>query len=269
MAKLVIKDLWVSAQGNMILKGIDLEINEGDIVAFMGPNGSGKSTLSYTIMGHPQYKVEKGSIYLDDKDVLKMTVDERSRAGLFLCMQYPYEISGVTNRDFIKQALDKRPSTDGKIINYYKFAVKLDKAIEDLKMNPDLKDRYVNEDFSGGEKKKNEVLQMKMLEPKIAILDEIDSGLDVDAIKVVSDNILNLKDKNNMGLMIISHYHRLYEYIKPTKVVVLINGTIVKIGDSSLVDEIDKNGFEDIKKEAGIVEKVELLEKCAFKEAHK
>jgi len=265
MSKLIIKDLWVSAQGTMILKGINLEVSSNETVAFMGPNGSGKSTLSYTIMGHPQYKVEKGSITLDGEDLLKMTVDERSRKGLFLAMQSPYEISGVTNRDFIKQAMDKRPTSTGKIQSYYKFAVKLENSIKDLKMDPDLADRYVNEDFSGGEKKKNEILQMKMLEPKIAILDEIDSGLDVDAIKIVSDNINALKEKNGMGLLIISHYHRLYEYIKPTKVVVLINGQIVKEAGPELIDYIDEFGFETIKKEAGIVDEVTLLETCAFK----
>ncbi len=262
---LEIKDLWVSASGNMILKGINLTINDNETVALMGPNGSGKSTLSYAIMGHPQYKIEKGTITFNGVDISNMPVNERSLAGIFLAMQYPYSISGVTNRDFIKQVVDKRPTKDGKVQSIYKFAVKLDKAIDDLHMEKDLADRYVNEDFSGGEKKKNEILQMKMLEPKLSILDEIDSGLDVDAVKIVSDNINELKEKNAMSLMIISHYHRLYEYIKPDKVVVLINGSLVKTGDSSLIDFIDKYGFDPIKKEAGIEDEVELLEECAFK----
>jgi len=262
---LEIKDLWVSASGTMILKGINLTINDNEIVALMGPNGSGKTTLSYAIMGHPAYKIEKGSILFNNEDLLKMTVDERARKGVFLAMQSPYEISGVTNRDFIKQALDKKPSSDGKIVSVYKFAVKLDQAIDDLHMEKDLADRYVNEGFSGGEKKKNEILQMKMLEPRLAILDEIDSGLDVDAVKIVSDNINDLRKKNGMSILSISHYHRLYEYLKPDRTVVLINGMIVKTGGPELIDEIDKNGFEPIKKEAGIEDEVELLENCAFK----
>jgi len=266
MKKLVIKDLYVSVAGNMILNGINLELNEGETLALMGPNGSGKSTLAYTLMGHPLYKVEQGSIMYGDTDILKLTVDERSRLGLFLAMQSPYEISGVTNRDFIKQAMDKRNDNQNKLQSYYKFSKNLDQAIVDLKMDKDLADRYVNESFSGGEKKKNEILQMKMLKPSLSILDEIDSGLDVDAIKIVSDNILNLKKELNMGLIVISHYHRLYEYIKPDRVVVLINGKIVKEGDSNLLDYIDKNGFDSIKKEAGIEDTVTLLETCAFKE---
>lgn len=269
MTKLIIKDLHVSAAGVMILNGINLEINSDEVVALLGPNGSGKSTLSYAIMGHPAYKIESGSIFLDGEDVLKMSVDERSKAGLFLAMQSPYEISGVTNRDFIKQALDKRTTDKNKIVSVYKFAVKLDKAIEKLHMDKDLADRYVNEDFSGGEKKKNEILQMLMLEPKIAILDEIDSGLDVDAINIVSEAVNELKAKNHMGLFIISHYHRLFEHIVPNRVVVLINGKVVKEGDGGLLDYIDKNGYEEIKKEAGIVDEVTLLEDCAFKENKK
>ena len=265
---LEIKDLWVSASGTMILKGINLKVNDGETLAVMGPNGSGKSTLSYAIMGHPQYKVEKGEIIYNGVNLLKKTTDERSLLGIFLAMQQPYEISGVTNRDFIKQALDKRPTTDGKVQSVYKFAVKLEKAINDLHMEKDLADRYVNEDFSGGEKKKNEILQMKMLEPSLSILDEIDSGLDVDAVRVVSDNVNELKKKNNMSLLIISHYHRLYEYIKADKVVVIADGRIVKEGDSSLIDYIDQYGYDQIKKDAGIENEVEFLETCAFKEAH-
>ena len=265
MAKLVVKDLYASAQGVMILKGVNLEINEGEVVALMGPNGSGKSTLAYVIMGHPAYKIEKGSIEFDGKNLNDLSTDIRARLGLFLAMQSPFEINGVTNRDFIKQAMDKKETKGNKLISYYKFAVKLDEAIKDLEMDKDLADRYVNESFSGGEKKKNEILQMKMLEPRISILDEIDSGLDVDAVRIVSENINNLKNKNNMGLIVISHYHRLYEYIKPSRVVVLINGAIVKEGDNTLMDYIDKNGFDAIKKEAGIEDEITLLETCAFK----
>lgn len=265
MSELVIKDLWVSASGTMILKGINLTINSVDTIALMGPNGGGKSTLAYTIMGHPDYKVEKGFITFDGIDLLSLSVDERSRKGIFLAMQSPYEISGVTNRDFIKQACDKRVSEDSKRENVFKFALRLDKAISDLDMDKDLADRYVNVDFSGGEKKKNEILQLKMLEPKFAILDEIDSGLDVDAVKVVSKNVNEVKEKNGLGLILISHYHRLFEYIKPTHAVVLINGMLVKEGGFELVDYIDKYGYEPIKREAGIEDEVTLLEDCAFK----
>ena len=160
---------------------------------------------------------------------------------------------------------DEEKKEAGLLKGVHEAKVKLDEAIKDLEMDKDLADRYVNESFSGGEKKKNEILQMKMLEPKISILDEIDSGLDVDAVRIVSENINNLKEKNNMGLIVISHYHRLYEYIKPSKVVVLINGTIVKTGDSTLLDFIDKNGFDSIKREAGMEDEITLLETCAFK----
>lgn len=268
MAKLVIKDLWASAQGTMILKGIDLTVDSSETLALMGPNGCGKSTLAYVIMGHPLYRIEKGTIEFDGVDITSMPTDERSRLGLFLAMQSPYEINGVTNRDFIKQAMDKR-TTGNKVASYYKFAVKLEKAIEDLKMDKDLADRYVNEGFSGGEKKKNEILQMKMLEPKFAILDEIDSGLDVDAIRIVSENVNNLKEKNGMGLLVVSHYQRLYELIKPTRYIVMIEGKIVRDGGVELFNSIEKDGYDPIKRDLGIEDEVTLLETCAFKGAKK
>ena len=241
MNSLVIKDLHVSAGDKQILKGIDLEINEGEIHAIMGPNGNGKSTLLSTIMGHPAYKVTSGSIEFNGEDVLKMSVDERSRKGLFLAMQYPKEIAGVTNSDFLRAAINSRLD---KNISLFKFIKEMEGNISRLKMKEDLAHRFVNDGFSGGEKKRNEILQMMMLHPKIAMLDEIDSGLDVDAIKLVSDAILNLKEESNLGLLIVSHYERFFTMIKPSHSHVIVDGRIVVEGDDELVYKIDNDGYD-------------------------
>ena len=241
MNRLVIKDLHVSAGDKQILKGIDLEINEGEIHAIMGPNGNGKSTLLSTIMGHPAYKVTSGSIEFNGEDVLKMSVDERSRKGLFLAMQYPKEIAGVTNSDFLRAAINSRLD---KNISLFKFIKEMEGNINQLKMKEDLAHRFVNDGFSGGEKKRNEILQMMMLHPKIAMLDEIDSGLDVDAIKLVSDAILKLKEESNLGLLIVSHYERFFTMIKPTHSHVIVDGKIVVEGDDELVYKIDNDGYD-------------------------
>ena len=241
MNSLVIKDLHVSAGDKQILKGIDLEINEGEIHAIMGPNGNGKSTLLSTIMGHPAYKVTSGSIEFNGEDVLKMSVDERSRKGLFLAMQYPKEIAGVTNSDFLRAAINSRLD---KNISLFKFIKEMEGNISRLKMKEDLAHRFVNDGFSGGEKKRNEILQMMMLHPKIAMLDEIDSGLDVDAIKLVSDAILQLKEESNLGLLIVSHYERFFTMIKPTHSHVIVDGRIVVEGDDELVYKIDNDGYD-------------------------
>jgi len=241
MNRLVIKDLHVSAGDKQILKGIDLEINEGEIHAIMGPNGNGKSTLLSTIMGHPAYKVTSGSIEFNGEDVLKMSVDERSRKGLFLAMQYPKEIAGVTNSDFLRAAINSRLD---KNISLFKFIKEMEGNISQLKMKEDLAHRFVNDGFSGGEKKRNEILQMMMLHPKIAMLDEIDSGLDVDAIKLVSDAILKLKEESNLGLLIVSHYERFFTMIKPTHSHVIVDGKIVVEGDDELVYKIDNDGYD-------------------------
>lgn len=190
---LTIKDLHVAIDGKEILKGVNLEIKGGEIHAIMGPNGTGKSTLSSAIMGHPKYEVTSGSITLDGQNVLEMEVDERARAGLFLAMQYPSEINGVTNADFLRSALNSLG--EGNEISLMKFIRKMDKQMEFLEMDLDMAQRYLNEGFSGGEKKRNEILQLMMLEPKIAILDEIDSGLDIDALKVVSKGINEMRMK--------------------------------------------------------------------------
>ena len=252
MAKLQIIDLWVQVEGKTILKGVNLEMNTGEIHVIMGPNGTGKSTLASTIMGHYKYEVIKGQILLDGEDVLKMSVDERSRHGLFLAMQYPAEITGVTNADFIKSAMQARLSSD-EHISLFKFIKGLDQATKELKMREDLPHRYVNVGFSGGEKKRNEILQMKMLKPTFAILDEIDSGLDVDALRIVGENVYNMKS-SDFGALVITHYERLLDYIKPDFVHVMMNGMLVKSGGTELIEKIDHDGYDWLKMELGLVD---------------
>lgn len=241
MNTLKINDLHVSVGDKQILKGINLTVNEGEIHAIMGPNGNGKSTLLNAIMGHPNYTVTSGSILFNDEDVLKMSVDERSKKGLFLAMQYPKEISGVTNSDFLRAAINARLD---KNISLFKFIKEIETNISKLKMKEDLAHRFVNDGFSGGEKKRNEILQMMMLNPKIAMLDEIDSGLDVDAIKLVSDAILELKQKSNLGLIVVSHYERFFTLVQPTHAHVIVDGKIVVEGDNELVYKIDADGYD-------------------------
>lgn len=251
MSVLSIKDLHVAIGDKEILKGINLTINTGETHALMGPNGNGKSTLLGTIMGHPKYKVTQGTITLDGEDVLSMSVDERSRKGLFLGMQYPQEIPGVTNSDFLRSAMNARRE---KPLSLYQFIKAMDHATEDLEMDGNLAHRYLNEGFSGGEKKRNEILQMKLLEPKFALLDEIDSGLDVDALRIVADNINEMREtkKEDFGLVMVSHYERLYELVKPTHVHVLVDGNIVVEGGFELIERINNEGYEWVKKELGI-----------------
>lgn len=251
MSVLSIKDLHVAIGDKEILKGINLTINTGETHALMGPNGNGKSTLLGTIMGHPKYKVTQGTITLDGEDVLSMSVDERSRKGLFLGMQYPQEIPGVTNSDFLRSAMSVRRE---KPLSLYQFIKAMDHATEDLEMDGNLAHRYLNEGFSGGEKKRNEILQMKLLEPKFALLDEIDSGLDVDALRIVADNINEMREtkKEDFGLVMVSHYERLYELVKPTHVHVLVDGNIVVEGGFELIEKINNEGYEWVKKELGI-----------------
>ncbi len=251
MSVLSIKDLHVAIGDKEILKGINLTINTGETHALMGPNGNGKSTLLGTIMGHPKYKVTQGTITLDGEDVLSMSVDEKSRKGLFLGMQYPQEIPGVTNSDFLRSAMNARRE---KPLSLYQFIKAMDHATEDLEMDGNLAHRYLNEGFSGGEKKRNEILQMKLLEPKFALLDEIDSGLDVDALRIVADNINEMREtkKEDFGLVMVSHYERLYELVKPTHVHVLVDGNIVVEGGFELIEKINNEGYEWVKKELGI-----------------
>lgn len=250
MSTLVIQDLHVEIEGKEILKGVNLTINTSEIHAIMGPNGTGKSTLASAIMGHPKYEVTSGSITLDGEDVLAMEVDERARAGLFLAMQYPSEISGVTNADFMRSAMNARRE-EGNEISLMKFIRELDSKMETLDMDQDMAQRYLNEGFSGGEKKRNEILQMMMIKPTIAVLDEIDSGLDIDALKVVSDGINQMKGEG-FGCLIITHYQRLLNYITPDHVHVMMQGRVVKSGGSELAHKLEAEGYDWIKQELGI-----------------
>ena len=248
MAILTITDLHAEVDGKEILKGINLTIKEGETVALLGPNGHGKSTLLNVIMGHPKYKVTKGSIDLDDLDILSLTTDERAKAGLFLGMQLPSEVPGVINSDFLRAAVNAR---NEKPVSTYQFYKLLDGAVKEVNMPFDLATRSLNEGFSGGEKKRNEILQLILLQPKIAMLDEIDSGLDVDAIQTVADVIKKEQEKGR-GFLVISHYARLFDLINPTRAVVIINGRVVIDGDPSTIKRIDTTGYEFIKTELGI-----------------
>lgn len=246
---LTIKNLHVAIDGKEILKGVDLSVEEGQIHAIMGPNGNGKSTLLMAIMGHPIYEITEGTIELDGKNVLDMDVDERSQAGLFLGMQYPQAIDGVTNSDFMKAAINSRRDQP---IGLFEFVKKMEGVIKKLGMTSDLAHRFLNVGFSGGEKKRNEILQMLLLEPKFALLDEIDSGLDVDALRIVAD-VLNESFTNRQnGLVVVSHYDRFFKLLKPTHTHIMIDGRIVISSDGSLVNKVDKLGYEWIKDELGI-----------------
>lgn len=249
MSTLKIKNLHVEIEGKEILKGVDLTVNSTEIHALMGPNGNGKSTLLAAIMGHPKYTVTQGEITFDGQDVLKMAVNERSKIGLFLGMQYPMEVAGVTNSDFLKAALNSRRTSPIPLFNFIRT---LEKAVNSLQMKSDLAHRYVNEGFSGGEKKRNEILQMILLEPKIAMLDEIDSGLDVDAMKIVASAILDQTAKSQLGLIIVSHYERFYQLIQPTHVHVILDGKIVLSGNQDLVNRIDTEGYDWIAQTYGV-----------------
>ncbi|ENR2653898.1 Fe-S cluster assembly ATPase SufC [Staphylococcus pseudintermedius] len=244
---LEIKDLHVSIDDKEILKGVNLTINTGEIHAIMGPNGTGKSTLSSAIMGHPSYEVTQGEVLLDGVNVLELEVDERAKAGLFLAMQYPSEITGVTNADFMRSAINAQRE-EGNEINLMQFIKRLDKQMDFLDMDKDMAQRYLNEGFSGGEKKRNEILQLMMLQPKFAILDEIDSGLDIDALKVVSKGINEMRGEE-FGSLIITHYQRLLNYITPDHVHVMYNGIVVKSGGAELAKRLEEEGYEWVKEE--------------------
>ena len=248
MSNLTINNLQVEIEGKKILKGVNLVVNSGEVHAIMGPNGTGKSTLASSLMGHPKYEVTEGTAVLDGEDLLDMEVDERARAGLFLAMQYPSEVPGVTNSDFMRTALK---AVSGEEVPLIDFIFKYDGYANDLKMRSDLPHRYLNEGFSGGERKRNEILQLKTLQPKIAILDEIDSGLDIDALKIVGENVNDLVGEN-FGCILITHYQRILDYIKPTHVHIMIDGKIVLTGGSELITKIDTNGYEWVKEELGI-----------------
>lgn len=238
---LEIKDLTIKIENKIVLDKFNLNINDGEVHVIMGPNGVGKSSLTKVIMNDPNYEVIKGDIIYNGESILNFSTDERARKGIFLAMQNPLEIDGVTNSDFLRTALS---SKDKKNVNLYSFIKKLDEAKEDLKMPDEMVHRAVNKGFSGGEKKKNEILQMKMLNPSFIMLDEIDSGVDVDALKIVGDNLNNYKKENkDSSYLIITHYTHLLKYVKPDVVHVLKNGKIVKTGNYELAKQIEDNGF--------------------------
>jgi Fe-S cluster assembly ATP-binding protein len=247
MATLEIRDLHVSVNDDspdgakQILRGVDLTVRQGETHAIMGPNGSGKSTLAYSIAGHPKYTVTSGSVTLDGEDVLAMTVDQRARAGLFLAMQYPVEIPGVTVSNFLRTA---RTAVDGKAPALRQWVKDVKSAMADLRMDPAFADRNVNEGFSGGEKKRHEILQLELLRPKIAVLDETDSGLDVDALKVVSEGVNRVREGGEVGVLLITHYTRILRYIKPDFVHVFVDGRVVEEGGSELADRLENEGYD-------------------------
>jgi Fe-S cluster assembly ATP-binding protein len=245
MATLEIKNLHVTVdteQGTKeILKGVDLVIKSGESHAIMGPNGSGKSTLAYTIAGHPKYTVTQGEILLDGEDVLDMSVDERARAGLFLAMQYPVEIPGVSVSNFLRTA---KTAIDGEAPALRTWIKDVKGAMDNLRMDSTFTERNVNEGFSGGEKKRHEILQMELLKPKIAILDETDSGLDVDALKIVSEGVNRAKEANDFGLLLITHYTRILKYIKPDFVHVFVAGKVAEQGGPELADKLEAEGYD-------------------------
>ncbi|MEL0260983.1 MAG: Fe-S cluster assembly ATPase SufC [Aquiluna sp.] len=245
MTTLEIKNLHVSVvteQGSkQILRGVDLTINSGEIHAVMGPNGSGKSTLAYSVAGHPKYEVTDGSILLDGEDVLEMSVDERARAGMFLAMQYPVEVPGVSVSNFLRTA---KTALSGEAPKLREWVGDLKLAMGNLRMDPDFTERNVNEGFSGGEKKRHEILQLELLKPKIAILDETDSGLDVDALKVVSEGVNRAHENTNLGVLLITHYTRILRYIKPDFVHVFVAGKVAEQGGAELAERLENEGYD-------------------------
>lgn len=249
---LEVKDLYAKVDNKEILKGVNLTINSGEVHAIMGPNGTGKSTLSQVIMGHPKYEVISGSITFNGEDVLNMEVDERAKAGLFLGMQYPAEIPGITNSDFLRSASNNL--NEGKTESLVKFIRQLEGSVTDLKMPNSMISRSLNDGFSGGEKKKNEILQLKVLQPKLAILDEIDSGLDIDALSTVGENLTKEIEsrKEDLSLLMITHYQRMLDYIKPTHVHIMLGGKIVETGGAELAKILEQDGYEKYKKKYNI-----------------
>lgn len=250
MHTLKIKDLTVSVENKTILKDFNIEIKSGEIHAIMGPNGTGKSTLSKVIMGDENYKIEKGKILFDEKEINNLPTDERAKLGLFLGYQMPPEIEGVSNADFLRTAIHNKKET----FKLYDFIKKINKTVDELNMDKQMIHRGINEGFSGGERKKNEILQMYMLEPNTIILDEIDSGLDVDSLKIVGENVMKYYEENKPSILLITHYQRLLNYIKPDYVHIMKDGHIVKTGDKTLVSKIEEYGYDDEKLGTNVVE---------------
>lgn len=266
MKELIIKDLVAEVEGNKILKGINLTIKEGDTVAILGPNGHGKSTLLNVLMGHPAYKVTQGSIFYDGQDILSLSVDKRSKLGIFMAFQNPPEVPGVINMDFFKQAINSHREKPISLFEFYRL---IENAYKDVELPNSMKERHLNEGFSGGEKKRSEILQMNLLNPQLCLLDEIDSGLDVDAMKLVASEIVKSKEAGT-SFMVVSHYARLFDLIQPNRTAVIVDGRIVIEGGAELISKIDAQGYEWLKSEYGIEikkdsEKPILLESCAVK----
>jgi Fe-S cluster assembly ATP-binding protein len=245
MSTLEIRDLHVSVETDKgtkeILKGVNLTVKSGETHAIMGPNGSGKSTLAYSIAGHPKYTVTSGSVTLDGEDVLAMKVDERARAGLFLAMQYPVEVPGVTVSNFLRTA---KTAVDGEAPKLRTWVKDIKKSMANLRMDDGFAERGVNEGFSGGEKKRHEILQLELLKPKMAILDETDSGLDVDALRIVSEGVNRAKESTDAGVLLITHYTRILRYIKPDHVHVFVNGRVAEEGGPELADRLEAEGYD-------------------------
>ncbi|GAB77189.1 iron-sulfur cluster assembly protein SufC [Austwickia chelonae NBRC 105200] len=245
VSTLEIRDLHVSVETDTgakeILRGVNLTIRSGETHAIMGPNGSGKSTLAYSIAGHPKYTVTSGTATLDGEDILAMSVDERARAGLFLAMQYPVEVPGVSVSNFLRTA---KTAIDGEAPKLRTWVKDVKSAMADLKMDPAFAERDVNAGFSGGEKKRHEILQLELLKPKMAVLDETDSGLDVDALRIVSEGVNRAKTANDLGVLLITHYTRILRYIKPDYVHVFAGGRIVEEGGPELADQLEENGYD-------------------------
>ncbi|SNC59600.1 Fe-S cluster assembly ATP-binding protein [Kytococcus aerolatus] len=246
MSTLEIRDLHVSVatddgEEKEILKGVTLTLNSGETHAIMGPNGSGKSTLAYSIAGHPKYTVTSGTITLDGEDVLAMSVDERARAGLFLAMQYPVEVPGVTVSNFLRTA---KTAVDGEAPKLRTWVKEVKGAMNDLRMKPEFAERDVNAGFSGGEKKRHEILQMELLKPRFAVLDETDSGLDVDALRIVSEGVNRAKEANDTGVLLITHYTRILNYIKPDFVHVFVDGKVAEEGGPELANQLEAEGYD-------------------------
>ena len=245
MSTLEIHDLHVSVETKegpkQILRGVDLTINAGEVHAVMGPNGSGKSTLAYSLAGHPKYTITGGSVLLDGADVLAMTVDERARAGMFLAMQYPVEVPGVSVSNFLRTA---KTAIDGEAPALRHWVKDMKSAMANLRMDDTFAERSVNEGFSGGEKKRHEILQMELLKPKFAILDETDSGLDVDALRIVSEGVNRAKESTDVGVLLITHYTRILRYIKPDFVHVFVDGRIAEEGGPELAERLENEGYD-------------------------
>ncbi|WP_446663569.1 Fe-S cluster assembly ATPase SufC [Flexivirga sp. B27] len=245
MSTLEIRDLHVSVETDKgakeILKGVNLTVKSGETHAIMGPNGSGKSTLAYSVAGHPKYIVTSGTVTLDGEDVLAMKVDERARAGLFLAMQYPVEVPGVTVSNFLRTA---KTALDGEAPKLRHWVKDVKQSMTALRMDDGFAERGVNEGFSGGEKKRHEILQLELLKPKMAILDETDSGLDVDALRIVSEGVNRAKDSSDLGIMLITHYTRILRYIKPDFVHVFVNGRVAEEGGPELADRLEAEGYD-------------------------